>query len=59
LIPNVKDALLDAIPAAGGRVEVMKSKRTPPENDGKTFVVSNQEDKAVWKPFADKGIPVV
>jgi hypothetical protein len=45
--------LIELVEANGGSLETKR-----PENDGKTFVLSEPADRALWKPYQDKGIPI-
>jgi hypothetical protein len=53
LLKPSKALLTEIVLAHGGSMETKR-----PENDGQTFVLSDPEDRASWKPYLDKGIPI-
>ena len=49
----------DVVTAAGGTVEMHSSKRLNVEPGGKTYLISCEGDEVWWKPYKDRGVPIV
>jgi len=48
-----KPLIIELVEANGGSIETKR-----PENDGNTFVLSEPADRALWKTYTEKGIPI-
>jgi transcription elongation factor len=55
-LPLIKDL----VTTAGGTVELHSiSKRLTVEPGAKTYLISCKEDRATWKAYEEKGVPIV
>jgi hypothetical protein len=55
-LPLIKDL----VTTAGGTVELhSNSKRLNVEPGAKTYLISCKEDRATWKAYEEKGVPIV